>query len=134
MGVEGFGHKLYMDSFFSSPDLYDNLTQKKILCCGTVRPHRKNMLKDIWPKTLRLKRGDIRVRTRGNLSTVVWKDKRVVRLLTNIHDPSREGNYCDKHGNAIKPAIVADYNRHTGYIDNTDRMANSYMASRRTWK
>jgi hypothetical protein len=29
-GVEGFGHKLYMDSFFSSPDLYNDLAQKKI--------------------------------------------------------------------------------------------------------
>ena len=75
-----------------------------------------------------------RVRTRGDLSAVVWKDKSDVRLLTNIHDPPREGNYCDKHGNAIKPAIVADYNRHMGYVDNTDRMANSYTASRRTWK
>jgi hypothetical protein len=27
--VEGFGHKLYMDNFFSSPDLYDDLAQKK---------------------------------------------------------------------------------------------------------
>jgi len=129
-GVEGFGHKLYMDSFFSSPDLYDDLAQKKILCCETVRPHRKNLR----PKTMRLKRGDIRVRTRGDLSAVVLKDKRDVRLLTNIHDPRREGNYCDEHGNAMKPAIVADYNRHMGYVDNTDRMANSYMASRRTWK
>jgi hypothetical protein len=110
-GVEGFWHKLYMDNFFSSPDLYDDLAQKKVLCCGTVRPHRKNMPKDLRPQTLRLKRGDIRVRTRGDLTAVVWKDKRDVRLLTNIHDPPREGNYCDEHGNAIKPAIVADYNR-----------------------
>ena len=28
--VEGFGHKLYMDNFFSSPDLFDDLAQKKI--------------------------------------------------------------------------------------------------------
>jgi len=34
-GVEGFGHKLHMDSFFSSPDPYDDLAQKNILCCGT---------------------------------------------------------------------------------------------------
>jgi len=92
------------------------------------------MLKDLRPKTQRPKRGDIRVRTRGDLSAVVWKDKSDVRLLTNIHDPPREGNYCDEHGNAIKPTIVADYNRHMGYVDNTDRMANSYTASRRTWK
>ena len=127
-GVEGFWHKLYMDNFFSSPDLYDDLAQKKILCCGTVRPHRKNMPKDLRPQTLRLKRGDIRVRTRGDLTAVVWKDKRDVRLLTNIHDPPREGNYCDEHGNAIKPAIVADYNRHMGHVDNTDRMASGVVA------
>jgi hypothetical protein len=29
---------------------------------------------------------------------------------------------------------VTDFNRHTGYVDNTERLANSYTASRRTWK
>jgi hypothetical protein len=90
--VEGFGHKLYMDKFFSSPDLYDDLAQKKIHCCGTVRLHRKGLPKDLKPRTLRLKRGDIRVRTGGDLTLVVWKDKRDVCLLTNIHDPPSEGN------------------------------------------
>jgi len=132
-GVEGFGHKLYMDKFFSSPDLYD-LAQKKIFCCGTVRLHRKSMPKDLKPKTPRLKRSDIRVRTRGDLTAVVWKDKRDVCLLTNIHDPPREGNYHDEHGNGIKLAIVADYNRHMGHTDNSDRMANSYTASCQKWK
>ena len=28
-GVEGFGHKMYMDNFFSSPEQFDNLAQKK---------------------------------------------------------------------------------------------------------
>jgi len=130
-GVEGFGHKLYMDNFFSSPNLYDDLAQKKIFCCGTVRLHRKGMPKDL---KLSWKRGDIWVKTRGDLTVVVWKDRRNVCLLTNSHDPPREGNYCDEHRNVIKPATVADYNRHTGHIDNSDRMANSYMASRQTWK
>ena len=124
-GVEGLGHKLYMDNFFSSPDLSDDLAQKKISCCGTMRLHGK----DLKPKTLRLKRGDIRVRTRGDLTAVVWKDKRDVCLLTNIHNLPREGNYRDEHGNVIKPAIVADYNHHMGHVDNADRMANSYTAT-----
>ena len=128
-GVEGFGHKLYMDNFFSSPDLYDDLAQKKIFFCGNVRLHRKGMPKNLKPKTLRLKRGDIRVRTRSDLMAVVWKDKQDMCLLTNIHNPPKEGNYCDEHRNAIKPAILADYNRHTGHVDNSDRLANSYTAS-----
>jgi len=41
-------------------------------------PHRKNMPKDLRPQTLRLKRGVIRVRARGDLTAVVWKDKRDV--------------------------------------------------------
>ena len=49
-GLKGFGHKLYMDNFFSSPDLFDDLAQKKISCCGTVRLHRKGMPKDLKPK------------------------------------------------------------------------------------
>jgi len=61
--VEGFGRKLYTDNFFSSPELFDHLDQKKISCCGTVRLRRKGIPKDLKPKTLRLKRGDIRVRT-----------------------------------------------------------------------
>jgi len=43
-----------------------------------------------------------------------------VCLLTNFHDPPREGNYRYEYGNAIKPAIVADYNRHTVHVDNAD--------------
>jgi hypothetical protein len=51
-----------------------------------------------------------------------------------MHCPPAEGNFCDEHGNAIKPAIVADYNAHMGYVDKADRTANSYSISRRTWK
>ena len=99
-----------------------------------VRLNRQGLPKDLKHKTLRLKRGDIRVRTRGDLTAVVWRDERDVCMLTNIHDPPSESNFQDEHGNAIKPAIVADYNCHMGYVDKADRMANSYPASRRTWK
>ena len=119
---------------FFSRGLYDDLAQKKIFCCGKVSLHRKGMPKDLKPKILRLKRGDIRVRTRDDLAAVVRKDKRDVCLLINIHDPPREVNYRDEHGNAIKRAIVAYYNRHMGHVENSDRMTSNYTASRRTWK
>jgi hypothetical protein len=79
-------------------------------------------------------RGDLLVRTRGDLTTILWRDKRNVHILTNIHDAPVEGNFCDTNRKGIKPQIVADYNRHMGYVDKGDRMANSYSINRRTWK
>ena len=113
------------------------------LTCLTTCPERNFLLWDSeatqkghaqGPEThtLRLQRGGIRVRTRGDLTNVVWMDKRDVCLLTNIHDSPREGNYRNEHGNSIKPVIVADYNRQMCHVDNADRMANSYTANRRT--
>ena len=114
--VQGRGHKLYMYNYFSSPDLFDDLATKQIYCCGTVRPNRKGMPQDLGPKRMRLRRGDLHVRTRDDLTAILWRDKRDVRVLTNIHGPQEECNFCDNNGKAIKPQIVADYNRHMGYV------------------
>ena len=44
--IEGRGHTLYMDNFFSSPELFDDLANKQIYYCGTVRPNRQGMPQD----------------------------------------------------------------------------------------
>lgn len=123
-----------MDNYLSSPDLFDDLVTKDIYCCGTIRPNREGIPQDSGPKRTTFQRGDLKVRTRGDLTAILWRDKRDVRVLTNIHDAPAEGNFCDTNGKAIKPQIVADYNRHMGYVDKGDRMANSYSINRRTWK
>jgi len=53
-------------------------------------------------------------------------------ILTKMHRPPAEGNFCEEHGKAQKPVIVEDYNWHMGYIDRGDRMANSCAVIRRT--
>ena len=35
--VEGLGHKIFIDNYFTSPALFDDLFQLKINACGTVR-------------------------------------------------------------------------------------------------
>jgi len=72
------------------------------------------MPQDLRPKTTKLKRGDICVRTRANLTAILWWDKRDVCMLTNIHNAPAEGNFCNEGGEAIKPQIVKDYNYHMG--------------------
>jgi len=92
------------------------------------------MPSDVAPKQLKLKRGDVQVRTRGGLTTLVWKDRREVYMLTNMDPQLAEGNFCDDSNRPVKPYIVEWYNQHMGYIDNSDHMANSYLISRCTIK
>jgi hypothetical protein len=44
--TEHMGQKLYMDSFFSSSALFDDLHTKMVNRCGTVGPNRKWMPKN----------------------------------------------------------------------------------------
>jgi hypothetical protein len=47
--VEGLGHKIFMDNFFLSPRLFDDLEREKN-SCGAVWPNRKDMPPDFGPK------------------------------------------------------------------------------------
>jgi len=116
-----------MDNFFSSPRLFDDLDGHKINSCGAVWPNRKDMPRDFGPKQLKLKRGDIRVKTRGGLTALVWKDRREVYMLTNMDPPPAEGNFCDNSNRPVKPHIMELCNRHMGFVDISDRMADSYL-------
>jgi len=117
-----------MDNFFSSPRLFDDLDGHKINSCGTVRPERKDLPHDFGPK--QLKRGDVRVKTRGGLTSLVWKDRREVYMLTNMDPPPAEGNFSDNSNCPMKPHIMEQYNRHMGFVNISDRMANSYLMDR----
>jgi len=90
------------------------------------------MPQDSGPKRVTLQRGDLQVPTRVDLTTKLWRKKRDVCILTNIHDAQAEDNFCDNNRKAIKPQNAADYNRHMGYVDKGDRMTNSYSINHRT--
>ena len=48
--LEGKGYRVFTDNFYSSPELFLTLEDKKILACGTVRNTRKGLPKDIMDK------------------------------------------------------------------------------------
>jgi hypothetical protein len=128
--VEGVCHKIYMGNYFTSPKLFNDLHSRKINACGPVRHSRKGMPLDFSPKQLKMKKGDTVSRVKGTLRAVCWKDKREVYVLSNMHFPPVEGNF-KLDGKALKPCIT---DTHMGYVDLSDRMANSCSISRRTWK
>jgi hypothetical protein len=73
------------------------------------------------------------VRTRGNLTGLVWNDRREVYILTNMDPPPAEGNFCENKP-PVKPHIVARYNQHMGYVYNSNLMVNSCSMSQHNFK
>jgi hypothetical protein len=118
--VEGVGHKLFMDNYCSSPQLFSDLHKRKINSCGTVRHNRKGMLPNFGPKVLKLKKGDILCKVKGGTSAVCWTDKREIYLFTNMHEPPISGHYVDEEVNASKPLCIESYKRKMGFVDMSD--------------
>jgi hypothetical protein len=54
-------------------------------------------------------------------------------MLPNVDPLPAEGNFCANKC-PVKPHIVGRYDQHMGYVDNSDHMANSYLASRHSYK
>jgi len=50
------------------------------------------------------------------MTEILWRDKRNIHVLMNIHGAPTEGNFCNEQGNAIKPPIVVDSNHNMGYV------------------
>ncbi|XP_043485876.1 piggyBac transposable element-derived protein 4-like [Polistes fuscatus] len=77
------GHTLYLDNWYSSPNLFVTLLNSKTNVIGTVRANRKNMPKDFLKKKLKI--GEYEMRSCNGLLAIKWKDKRDVFILSTKH-------------------------------------------------
>jgi hypothetical protein len=127
------GHTLWLDSWYSSPLLYNWLHNNGTNVCGTVRKYRKGL-----PKLDKeLDKGQIESRHTDNMMVVKWKDKREFRMLTTLHtDSMKQSGKFDRTTNTpvMKPECVMDYNRYMGAVDKTDMMVSSLQCVRKSFK
>jgi hypothetical protein len=56
---------------------------------------------------------------------VVYRDKRNIRMLTNIHNSQVESNFCDEKQKLQSHTLWKIIIVTMGYVDNGDRMTNS---------
>jgi hypothetical protein len=92
-----------MDSFFSGPDLTDNLCTRAASCCGMVGYNHKGKPKGSFSRTIKSRWDDVHARVRGDLTAVIWKDKQ--DILTNIQKPT-EDNFYEECGEVPKLAML----------------------------
>ncbi|XP_067270815.1 piggyBac transposable element-derived protein 4-like [Pseudorasbora parva] len=133
----GYGYKLFVDNFYTSPKLFRDLLAKKIWACGTVRANRIGHSKKQAP------RGNIRWFREDNLLFVEWKDKRDVLMCSTIHKAFNgetiKRNVKGADGVwAIQdfpvPAAVLDYNKNMGGVDLSDALIGYYTVLHKTQK
>ena len=127
----GKGYTIFLDNWFSSPFLFQELHSKRTNIVGTVRKNRKNMPMNL--RNLKLKKGEVDFRSSENgLLALVWKDKKDIRMLhvSIMHTASMEdtGKH-DRKGNPIrKPMCVIEYNEGMKGVDLADQLhASSHI-------
>ena len=120
-------YQVFCENFFSSCSLFDNLLQQRIYACGT--DHRD------FPKTLKhatfSERGQHLSCQRGNLVATVWQDKKAVKVLSTMCDPSNTKSVQRRQKDGSKvtvpcPDAVVQYNQYMGGVDKGDQMRQYY--------
>ena len=131
-------HIVYMDNFFSSLPLFDELQQHGIMACGTYRTNRAGLPQDLTDKTTlkQMVRGDCHMRQKGNTTAVVWMDKKPVYVLSSAHQSttlSVKRKNQDGSTTEVKcPTSVAEYNRYMGGVDLHDQLKCYYSYDRKS--
>ena len=129
------GHQLYMDNYYSSPELFEELHRRHTYCTGTLKSTRKNVSKAV--RFAKLKTGECVWRRAGPLLLFKWKEKKKdVLMLSTIHDavmvetPKR--NYLNQP--IVKPEAVYHYCKKMGGVDLNDQLLNYYSFLRKSVK
>lgn len=105
------GYMVTMDNWFTSPDLFEKLCNKKTDAIGTLRQNRKGVPNEI--KQAKLKKGEHVSAYKDKLMVIKWKDKKDICLMSTTHDETMVTNKV-RSQDITKPKVVVDYNSKMG--------------------
>lgn len=131
------GQHIYVDRYYNSPQLAQELLNRRLYVTGTVMNNRRGMPKIKSKKSM--KRGDLQAFRKGDMAVVCWKDKRPVTLISTKHKASKVHMTSVRNKNpskppTMKPNMVVDYTKHMGGVDRADHYISNYQFMRRTKK
>ena len=133
-GLLGKGHRVFLDNYYTSPQLADELDSLDTYICGTVRKNRKEMPKVF--SQIKLKSGNSVYRRRNNTLVIKFNDKRDVHMNTTFYEATYSvTNKPGRNGQPVlKPTAVVDYCKNMGNVDLSDQILQYYEVLRRSLK
>lgn len=141
--IERPGHKLFFDNYFSTFQVFEVLSQKKIYAAGTVRLDRFAKPPFTCDKEMKKTgRGcsEEVVSSNGSVVCVKWCDNKCVALASNyigvgkIDTAIRYDKVSKQQISINRPQIVRDYNMNMGGVDLMNQMISYYRISIRSKK
>ena len=136
-------HHLYVDNFYSSPDLFLWLNDRGVQACGTVRKNRLGFPHELYFGRGRHQRGSSNFLTKPPLLAQSWYDSKEVYFLSTIHEgkypatvPADQQSVIRKGPNGpmnvVCPPLLHDYNKYMGGVDLVDNVLKHYSCWRKT--
>ncbi|XP_052076485.1 piggyBac transposable element-derived protein 4-like [Mytilus californianus] len=145
----GQGFRLYVDSFYTTLHLANDLLTNKVYLMGAVRSNSTAMplvFKQSVDWSKLVSRGDFRWHREGSFVFIQWKDCKTVTLMSPLHKGSDvtscyrtiSNRSAWKRQNIKQPLVIHDYNVNMGGVDLSNQYLNKYSSYIRTqshwWK
>ena len=138
--LEGKHHHVYFDNFFTSVDLLHTLRERGTYACGTVRQTSRG-----FPPALKVngkgkrelerhglyQRGDSRILQNNGMTAILWRDNRVVTLLSTNTQPQNYSTVQRRQHDGTRrsvpcPEAMELYNKYMGGVDRNDQLRQYY--------
>ena len=139
MGLDG--HQLYTDNYYTSPEVYLQLFNNGINCCGTVRTNRRGFPQElVKSKRDKPNRGYYDYLSNGPLLAAAWYDRRYVYFLSTMHVGASQGDTVKRRNpdgtstNVPCPPLLPDYQQYMRGVDRGDQLIGYYNIGRRSKK
>lgn len=134
-GKKGIGHSLFMDNFYNSVSLVENLLNENILFTGTLRKNRKGNPDEVVLKELET--GEcISQYTKSGICVTKWKDQREVLTISSEFDGEIRQTTDTFGKNCKKPAMMIEFNKFMSgtHFEDQDLILKYYPCRRKTLK
>ena len=131
---------MYLDNFFTSVKLVEDLEVEKVFCAGTVRVNKLQATPELLDKTTlkNMQRGDYLYRTKQNVTVTVWKDNRHIHMISNAYPVSGDTTVKRKRktDGVVEqvpcPSVICGYNKFMGGVDQNDQKRAYYSINRKS--
>ena len=135
--IKNKGYHIYMDNFYNSGKLAEELLQNQIYICGTLRLNR-GAPREFQEKIKYLKNDEVLFKRVNDISFITWQDKRAVSMISTIHSNANtvpiekikkktvKGQKLYSKVTVNKPIAIVDYNKFMGGVDHFDQMIKYY--------